>query len=512
MQMKPEAEVRYPLKPDSVEPGLGGKAARGAAWSMGFQVSRQLLSILSVSVLARRVPPEAYGLLSMAGIVTNFMDSFRALGTGNALIREGEVSERLLSSLFWFNLSLGVLLSACTALLAIPAAAFFRQPGLMKVMLALAPNFFIYSLSVIPNALLNRRMSFRALSVVQMAGAVLGTATGIGGALMGAGVWSLVFGALVSNLVISGATWIACPWRPQFLVDMGEVRRIAAYSLNLSGFNFVNFFSRNADNLVVGRLLGDTQLGFYQMAYMLMTSPLTNFCSVIAGVVFPALSTFQNDDARLRAAFLRVVMLIGLVTIPAMFGLSVVAGPFIEVVLGAKWHPVAGLLLVFAPLGAFQSIYTMVGPIYNAKGRADRLFQWSLISGSVYVASFLVGAHWGIQGVAIAYAIAWMAMMIPGLAIPFRLVNLPGREFVRALWPGFACSLVMAFVAGLWRCALYKLGIDSALIHLFSTAAVGGLCYAGLMLWWHPAAITELRAVPGASRLQSFLPRPRAGK
>ena len=490
--------------------GLGRQVASGTAWSMGFQISRQLLSIVSVAVLARRVPPGAYGLLSMAAIVTNFLDIFRDMGTGNAIVREREVSDRLLSSLFWLNLALGVLLSLGVILLSVPAAIFFHQPGLVRVMQALALVFFINSISVIPNALLNRHMAFRSLAIAQLTGAVLGTAVAIAAAIQGAGVWSLVMGTLVSTLVTTIGLWLACPWRPRFLADRSELRRITSYSLHLSAFNFVNFFSRNADNLIVGRFLGDTALGYYQMAYTLMTYPLSNFCQVIAGVVYPAFSTLQTDDARLRSAFLRVSRMVGLFTIPAMLGLMVVAGPFVRVVLGQKWLPVTGLLLVFAPLGALQSIYGMTGPIYNAKGRTDRLFYWALISSGVYIASFLIGIRWGIQGVAVAYSIAWLLTMIPGFAIPFRLIHLSGKEFLPVMWPEVACGLGMAMVAYIWRLALDRWGIHDAAVHLVSTGVVGCFCYIGLLWWWNPpviAEISEVLASSGQSRLALLISR-----
>jgi len=198
--------------------------------------------------------------------------------------------------------------------------------------------------------------------------------------------------------------------------------------------------------------------------------------------------------------------MVGLFSIPAMLGLMVVAGPFVRVVLGQKWEPVASLLLVFAPLGALQSIYGTVGALYNAKGRADWLFRWSLISSSLYIASFLTGIRWGIEGVAVAYSIAWLITMVPGFAIPFRLIHLRGKDFLIAMWPEFACGLAMALVACGWRLMLNHFGIRSSAVHLFSTGTVGCVCYFSLMLWWNPPALEELGDVLSNSALSRFSP------
>jgi O-antigen/teichoic acid export membrane protein len=475
---------------------------------MVFQIGRQLLSLGSILVLARRISPSAFGLMSMATVVINFIDVFRDLGTGNAIVRAKDLSDRLLSSLYWLNLGFGLLLAAMVIGVSAPCASFFRQAALARILQVLAVVFLLPSLSVVPTALLTRQMAFRPLSIIQLVGAVSGTIAAITAAIMGAGVWSLVLASLVSNLVNTVGLWTICSWRPQFLFDTAEIRAIASYSLHLSGFNFLNYFSRNADNLIVGRFLGDVSLGYYQMAYTLMTYPLSNFSSVIAGVMFPAFCSLQEDNARLRSAFNRAAMLVGLATIPAMLGLAVVAGPFVNVVLGERWKPVSGLLLVFAPLGMLQSIYTMVGSIYNAKGRTDRLFQWGLFSSVLYVGSFFLGLHWGIQGVATSYAIVWLTLMIPGFSIPFRIVQLQWREFLVFMWPEVLLSLAMALVTLIWLRGIRLIPGTGDKIQLGSTVVIGIVFYVGALLWWKPPVLQEMRIAlesSGHTRLARLL-------
>ena len=476
------------------------------AWSAAFQISRQLLSFASVSVLARLVPPSGYGLIGMAAIVTTFVDNLRDLGTSKALIREPTVSERLLSSVFWVNAILGILLTAAVVAVSFPAALFFHEPELASIMQALSVVFLFSSLSVVHYSLLTRAMDFRSIMLSNFAGAVAGTAAAITAALMGAGVWSLVLANVVMNLVSSVGFWLTCPWRPRWLIDWGEIRSIWSFSLHLSGFNFVLYFSKNADNLLIGKFMGDSPLGQYQMAYMLMSYPVSNISSLIANALFPAFSSFQDDDARFRSSFSRACALVAMITFPAMLGLAVVAGPFVHVVLGAKWEPVVGLLLVFAPLGMFQSIYTLTGLIYNSKGRSDWLFRWGLFSGTVYVSSFVVGMHWGIQGVASAYAATWILLMVPGFSIPFRLIGLSWREFLAPMWPIVTITLLMAAAAGGWRLLLTRMGVHQQAVHLFTTAAIGGLIYAGSLFAWKPPALHELAAILDG-RGYSFLAR-----
>jgi O-antigen/teichoic acid export membrane protein len=365
----------------------------------------------------------------------------------------------------------------------------------------LSIGFFVGTIGVVPLAMLNREMAFRKVALAQTAGAVSGTLVAISVALAGGKVWSLVSGTLVITTVTSLALWLASPFRVKAVFRPADARHMLSFGLNLSGFNVLNYFSRNADNLLVGKFLGSVSLGYYQMGYTLMTYPLQNFASVVAQVVYPALSKMQDDRERFRAAYLRTCRLIGLLTFPLMLGLAVTAQPFVRVVLGAKWMPVAGLLLVFAPLGAAQSIYTTTGLIYTTHGRPDVLFRWSMFASVMYVGSFALGLRWGIQGVATCYAVVWFLLMVPAFMIPFRLVGLSGTQFVRTLWPTIWMSLVMAAVTEVWLQGLRWLGIQNPPVQLISTVALGVLVYLALLLTRKPPVLSELAVIlKGSSR------------
>jgi O-antigen/teichoic acid export membrane protein len=481
-----------PSHPES----LTKRTVSGTAWSGVSVVGRQLLSFLSVAILARMLPASAYGLLGEANIVTNFLLTFRDLGTATALIQKREVSRELLSGIFWMNFVLGVVLAACVVAVSVPTALFFREPQLAPVMQVLAASFWFSSLGVVHSALLSREMAFRRIAIADLSGAVSGTAVAITLAVRGAGVWSLVFGTLTNTAVSTVVLWCVLPWRPQRAVaDWKEISSIASYSLHLSGFGFVNYFSRNADNLIVGRFLGSAQLGYYQMAYSLMLYPLQNVSGVISQVLMPALSKLQDDNARFRSAYLRTCALIGVITFPMMAGLMVVADPFVRVVLGEKWLPVIALLRIFAPLGLIQSIMTTVGSIYMAKGRADWMFRWGLTFAVLAVASFFAGLPWGIQGVALAYAIVLLLTMYPGFAIPFTLIELRIGEFWSALWPQLRIALLMATVSGGWLMAIQWLGVTRAWALLTSTVTFGVISYVAMFYWWKPAALAEIAQI-----------------
>ena len=251
---------------------------------------------------------------------------------------------------------------------------------------------------------------------------------------------------------------------------------MARFSLNLAGFGLVNYFSRNADNVVVGRVLGPTPLGYYQMAYNLFLFPIQNISSVLAQVLNPSFAKIQFDNARFRSAYVRSCMLIGLITFPIMAGLGVIVNPFIYTVMGPKWAPVIPLLTILVPVGFCQSIQGTVGQIYVAKGRTDWMFRWGLSAAIVFVIAFVIGVRWGTIGVAAAYAITYFVFILyPGFWLAFKLIDLSVAEFARRLFPQIAISLAMAGICYGWLAALRLAGVTSHLLQLLTTVALGQL-------------------------------------
>ena len=474
------------------ETTLRQKTATGVAWISAFQVIRQLLQLVSVSVLARYVPPAAYGLVAMSALLTNLLETVRDLGTRYALVREREMPDELVSTVFWLNCILGGTTSLLLVGLSWPGARFFHTPQVAPVIQFVSLSFFLGALGVVPTAMLNRAMTFRKIAYGQTAGAICGTVVAIAIAIAGGGVWSLVVGTLANTLVTTVAMWIYAPVRIMAVFRPSGAIHILRFGIHLTGSILMNYFSRNTDNLLVGRYLGSAPLGFYQMGYMLMTYPLQNFTTLVGQVVYPAMAKFPDDLDRLRAAYLRTCRLIALPILPIMLGLAVTAPSFVRVFLGARWMPVATLLIIFAPLGAAQALYGTVGLIYNTQGRPDIQLRWTAFASVMYVLSFVTGLRWGIVGVASAYATMWTVLMVPSFVIPFRLIDLSGKKFVQTLWPTIWSSLAMAGVSWLWLRALHRVGIHNAPAELVSATIVGASVYVGLTLWRKPLVLADL--------------------
>lgn len=483
------SEPKIVPSPDSFG-GLTRRAVGGAGWSALATIARQALSVAAVAVLARRLGPAAYGLMGMAATVTALLTNFRDLGTAAAIIQRPEISRKLLSTLFWANLGFGSLLMMTVALVAGPTAWFFHAVQLKAILRVLSVSFLFQSAGTVHNALLNREMRFKPTALADIASAVAGYAVAIGMALSGFGVWSLVIANLVSALALTLVYWASSGWRPSMMFSRDEIRQVAGFSLNLSGFGLVNYFARNADNVVVGRYLGAGPLGYYQMAYNLMMYPLQNVTSTLCQVLLPAFSKIQHDNGRFAEAYVRSCSLIALIAFPLMAGMGIAAKPLVYAVLGPKWIPVIPVFRILAPIGMFQSVHSTVGLIYVAKGRTGWMFRMGIFATAVFVSAFLIGVRYGITGVATAYGIAYfLVVLYPALAVSFRIIDLKVAYFARQLWPQVMITGIMVFACAGWQWFLSRVAVTNTWVQLISTVVTGAGTYVLLMRWLRPPAI-----------------------
>jgi O-antigen/teichoic acid export membrane protein len=236
----------------------------------------------------------------------------------------------------------------------------------------------------------------------------------------------------------------------------------------------------------VGKVLGQAALGDYQMAYNLMLTPIQNISAVVTQATFPAFARIQDDDERFRVAYTRSCMLIGLISFPVLAGLGVVADPMIRTILGTKWLGAIRVFQILAPVGLAQSIYTTIGQIFMAKGRTDWLFRWGIVQTSILVASFLVGIHWGILGVATAYCVTFLCVtMVPAFMIAFRLIGLRLSDFALALLPQLIITGCMTLLCWLWLKFLPMIGIQTPWILFVSAVILGATFYVlALLITW----------------------------
>lgn len=472
---------------------LRGQTLSGLKWSGAAHIARQALQFAISVVVARALSPHEFGLMGMIAVFSGLAGVFAGLGLGTALVQRQELEDRHLSTIFWVNVACGAAVTAGFAAASPAVARFYGEPILRMLTLAVGFNFFLGSLSIVQRNMLIRAMDFRSLFVMETTAVACSGVVAVGGALSGWGVWSLVAQSLVYTTVSVIMLWRLSAWRPAWSVDRAALRELWGFSSNLLGYSMLNYSDRNLDNLLVGKFIGPSALGIYARAYDLMLLPIDQVSAVLTRVMFPVLSVLQRDRETVKRVYLRATRAIALISFPMMLGLLAVSEHLILTMYGEKWRGVVPLIRIFCLTGMEQSIGTTVGWIFNSQGRTDLQLHLGVFTFVVRSLAFVIGLHWGILGVAVAYVVSDYALFYPSWAIPGRLIGMTVGEIVGNVAKTFLCSATMG--AAVWLLGLFLPPQWPHWACLAAQVPSGVILYLGLIHFLQVEAYLELRAL-----------------
>lgn len=455
---------------------LRQKTVSGVSWVSLSQISRQGLQFLTSVILARLLLPQDLGLIGMVLVFTGFAIVLNDLGFGPALIQRQKVEEEHLTAVFWLNILTGITLTLILAFLAPFIALFYQEPRLIPLVRLLSIDFSITSFAVVQKAILSRDLRFKELAIIEIGAVIIAGIVAITLALLDFGVWSLAWQMLIISILSTVILWMRTDWWPKLQFNKKAIQELLNYSSNLLGFNIFNYWSRNADNLLIGRFLGATGLGLYTTAYSIMLLPLSQITRMLSRVMFPALSRVQQDQERVKRIYLRSISLIALITFPMMAGLFSVAEEFIMVVYGEKWLGLIRPLQILTIVGLYQSVGATVGWIYQSQGRTDWMFRWGIFAGTAGIVSFLIGIKIGtIEAVASSYAILNVLLLYWLFTIPGKLINMTIKDVFKSLAGVAGCTLLMVLIVELT--GLLLTNNWTSLPRLIVQVTVGGCVY-----------------------------------
>ena len=380
-------------------------------------------------------------------VFSGFAQLFGEFGLGSAVVQKIDIQPHQLNSVFWLNIVIGFLLTLIFIVFSPLIANFYNEPSLKLYIPVFSSIFLINSLSIVQNSLLQKKMDFKKIAIIEINATAWSGLIAIIMAFKGFGTWSLITQYLISSFVSVILVWRVSDWRPNLSFSFTGLKGLINYGSNLLGFNVFNYGSRNVDNFLVGKFIGKSALGIYTRAYNLMLLPISQISSVISRVLFPAMCEIQNDKERTKQIYLKAIRIVGLITFPLMIGLLVSAENFVFGIFGAKWKEMIPIFQILCITGLLQGVSSTTGIIYTSQGRTDLMFKWGIFSGIVCMLSFIIGLHWGIIGIASAYVVSgYLILWYPGWVIPGKLINLHFREMLKNLMGPFFCSLAMGLI------------------------------------------------------------------
>lgn len=434
---------------------LKGRFVRGSAITMLGQAARFVIQTGSTIVLARLLTPQDYGLVAMVTAVTGFMMIFKDLGLSTATIQKAQTNHQQISTLFWINVAISTIAMLVTAALAPAIAWFYHEPRLIWIGLALSTSFLFVGLSVQHQALLRRQMRFGAVVTRDIASMLVGVVLAILLAWFGASYWAIV--AMQVGTAVSGTImlWLACKWRPGLPVRRSGVRSMLHFGLNITGFQIVNYFARNADKILLGRFYGSYVTGLYSRAYSLFMLPVSQIRAPLIAVAIPALSHLQNEATRYARYYYKLSSFIAFVTMPLAGFLFVCSESIIHLLLGEKWMDANAIFKILAVSAFIQAVESTRGLTLISLGLSKKYLKIGIFMSAVFVLAYVVGVPWGARGVALSYVIGDYLIMIPSLWYCFRGTPVSLVGFLKAIsQPALASLAATAVMLAAYRLLL----------------------------------------------------------
>lgn len=446
-QTRIQNHARVTFDSDPIREDLERHSLSGSAIVIGTQIGKSLLYLTSTIVLARVLSPEDFGLFAIVTAFTNFLLLFKDFGLSAATIQHKEIDRAQVSVLFWINVASGALLMSIVVLLAPVVAALYVDPRLYAVTLALSINFLLGSFTVQHQALLKRQMRFLALAITELLPLALGIVAAIIAAFQGFKYWALITMSLTTSASAVPITWIVCHWRPMLRPANTSVKQMIRFGGYLTGANIINYLSRNADNVLIGWYWGAHQLGFYDRAYQLMFFPIYQINTPLSFVAIPLLSRLRETPERYEEAYIKLLRLTSILTMPLITFLLVTADWTINLLLGPQWDETSRIFRCFGLTALIQTVTNTTGWLFISQGRTRELMRWNIVSGMISLLSIISGLPWGPSGVAISLSASMLFANLPLLLYFLKRALIIEPKIIFKALEAVIASIICLFLA-----------------------------------------------------------------
>lgn len=471
---------------------IGDSIRKAVVWRSGSQILAQVVSWGSTLAVIRILDPADYGIFAMTEVVLSFLSFLTGYGFASSLIHDREITQHKIKQAFGLLIVVNVGLAIIQLALAPLAALYYGQPIVAKLLSLQAFIYLSTPFIALPLVLLTREMDFKRPALVNIIAAIVAAIVALTCALLGWGVWTLVYSALAMfwargiGLMIAAKFFV---WPSFQFRGTGAMFNFGAMVL---GSHFFWTVLTKADIFIAASWLSPDELGFYAEALFLTTMVASKFVPPLNDVAFPTYARVQDDPETLARFFLKSVRLIMLLTTPMHIGLAVVAGPLVSVVLGEKWAPLAPLASILALAMPAYTLHILFAPALNAVGQPGVNMKASLFGAALMPIAFLVGIQWGAVGLAISWVIAFPLIPAFAFMLARRHLAINARQMLGAIAPALAASAFMGVAV---------MAVDNALpqfpdwARLLLLMATGAIAYGGLLFTFSRETLHELLAL-----------------
>ena len=418
------------------------------------------IQLLATVVLARLLTPRDFGLVAMVTTFSLLLMNCGFNGITEVVVQRENINRSEASSLFWINLAIGVLLTLAFASAGSLLARFYGEKPIAQIAAGMSLTIVLTSVSVVHLALLKRAMRFSQVAINDIVARAISVAVSVALGCAGWGYWALIAGACALPLSTAIGAWWLCAWMPGRTRWTNATRSMLQFAMHTYGRFSVNYFTRNADNFLVGWRFGAHSLGFYKKAYDLFALPASQLASSTTMVAVSALSRVRGNPAQYRRYLLGGMTVMTFVGMGLAGDLTLTGHDLIRVLLGPGWDTAGRIFTFFAPGIGVMTLYHTHGWIHLSIGRADRWFLWGIVECAATCLLFICGLGWGPQGIAVAWCLSFWILTIPAMWYAGRPIDLGVTPILRAVWRYIVASLVSGLLS--WEILVRWISLPNA--------------------------------------------------
>ena len=423
------------------------RAIRGAGATIFTTTLSFFVYFFSTIILARLLTPADFGLITMVTTFSLLLQNFGVNGFTESVIQREDLNHDMMSTLFWVNVFISLTLTLVFVLMAPFLVWFYKEPRLKAVSISMAFSIIASGMSTLHMAILRRNMKFYLTSGIEMIARIAGILVSILLAWFGFGYWALVANALVPLIIIAIGGWIFCSWRPGKFGSLKDIKPLLRFAIHTYGNFTLNYFSRNIDKLLIGWRFASQSLGYYKKAYDLFALPANQLVAPLANVALAALSRLVQEPDRYRHYYLNAISIIAFVGMPLSAVLTLSGLDITLFVLGPQWAKAGEVFCYFGASIGIMLLYGTQGWLHLSLGRPDRWVRWGIFECISTTAFFIVGLPFGIEGVAIGYALSFYVLLTPCLHYAGKPIGIKISSLVSAIWRFFVAALAAGLIS-----------------------------------------------------------------
>lgn len=376
---------------------LKQKAVSGLLWSFIDNSANLGITFIVGIILARLLGPKEFGLVGMIGIFIAISSSFIDSGFATALIQKKNCTEKDFSTVFYFNLAMGISLFWILFFSASYISHFFNEPQLKTIVQVLGIVLVIDSLTIIQRIILTKRIDFKLQTKISIVSSIISGSIGITMAYKGFGVWSLVSRQICQTTTNSLLLWISNRWKPLLVFSKESFLQLFFFGYKLLISGLIDTIYRNSYYLVIGKYFSAQELGFYARADQFRNLPSSNLQNIVGRVSFPVLSSIQDDIPRLKEAYIKLIKSSMFITFILMLGMAAITKSLVLSLLGDQWEPAIIYLQLLCFAGMLYPLDALNLNMLQVQGRSDLFLRLEIIKKILAIPIILIGIEWGIE-------------------------------------------------------------------------------------------------------------------